>query len=271
MIQEFVLRCVLSGAFASILYLLAGAFWARRHSREVSRSVVKHDIKLGFISLLFGSPVLQIFALASEKYHLDRVYTDIHAKGWVWWAVSIPLYLLCWDLVFYLTHLVLHVPYVYRKSHFRHHACRPPVPWSGVAIDPFETILSGILPYTVPLFFFPFHLWTVYALNMVLMFWATLVHSSFPWSRSFIFMTPKDHNLHHAFGLKNANYAAVFTFWDRIGRTLDRVRVPPWWGKTSWRPRGDATAAPQINEADRALAEMHGIKAEEGTDLRTGV
>ena len=55
---------------------------------------------------------------------------------------------------------------------------------SGVAIDPFETILSGILPYTVPLFFFPFHLWTVYAINMVLMFWATLVHSSVPWSGS---------------------------------------------------------------------------------------
>jgi sterol desaturase/sphingolipid hydroxylase (fatty acid hydroxylase superfamily) len=53
------------------------------------------------------------------------------------------------------------------------------------------TILSGILPYTVPLFFFPFHLWTVFAINMVLMFWATLVHSSVPWSGSTIFMTPK--------------------------------------------------------------------------------
>jgi Delta7-sterol 5-desaturase len=270
MIQEFVLRCVLSGVFASALYLICSAFWARRYSRKVSRSVLKHDVKLGFISLLFGSPVLQIFALVSEKYHFDMVYTDIAAKGWLWWAVSIPLYVLCWDLVFYLTHLVLHWPYVYRKSHFRHHACRPPVPWSGVAIDPFETIMSGILPYTVSLFFFPFHIWTVYAINMVLMFWATLVHSSFPWTSSAIFMTPKDHNLHHAFGLKNANYAAVFTFWDRIGRTLDRAHVAPWWGKDAWRPRGVVTA-PLANEADHALAEMHGLKADERTDLRTGV
>lgn len=269
-VKEFVLRCVLSGVFASLLYLASGAFWARRHSRNVSRSVVKHDVKLGFISLLFGSPVLQVFALLADKYRFTRVYTTIGEHGWLWWVVSVPLYLLCWDLVFYLTHLVLHVPYVYRKSHFRHHACRPPVPWSGIAIDPFETILSGILPYTVPLFFFPFHVWTVYALNILLMFWATMVHSSFAWSKNAIFMTPKDHNLHHALGLKNANFAAVFTFWDRIGRTLDRARTPPWWGKESWKPRADV-AASEASEADRALAEMHGMKAGERADLRTGV
>lgn len=56
MVKELVLRCVLSGFFASLLYLLSGAFWAWKYSRNVSRSIVKHDVKLGFISLLFGSP-----------------------------------------------------------------------------------------------------------------------------------------------------------------------------------------------------------------------
>ncbi len=55
-------------------------------------------------------------------------------------------------------------------------------------------------------------------------------------------MTPKDHNLHHAFGLKNANYAAVFTIWDRLGSTLNRRQEPPWWGKDNWRA-GAAQAA----------------------------
>lgn len=44
MIREFVLRCVLSGVFASILYLVSGAFWSRRYNRNVSRSVLKHDV-----------------------------------------------------------------------------------------------------------------------------------------------------------------------------------------------------------------------------------
>ena len=74
------------------------------------------------------------------------------------------------------------LPFVFRISHFRHHKCRPPVPWSGIAIDPIETVFSGILPYIVPLFMLPFHIYTVYALNIVLMGWATLVHSSYDWS-----------------------------------------------------------------------------------------
>jgi lathosterol oxidase len=238
MLSMLLLRSVISGTLAVLLYLLSAGFVSRFWNRGVSRSVIKHDVKLGIGSLIFGSPVLQIFALLAEKYHVGFMYTDIAAHGWGYWLLSLPLYVLCWDLVFYLTHRVLHWPFVYRHSHFRHHSCRPPVPWSGIAIDPFETILSGILPYTVPLFFFPFHIYTVYALNIGLMGWATLVHSSFDWSGNAVMLSPKDHNLHHAFGLKNSNFAAVFTFWDRVASTLNRRQAPPWWGKASWKPSG---------------------------------
>lgn len=129
------------------------------------------------------------------------------------------------------------------------------MPWSGIAIDPFETILSGILPYTVPLFIFPFHLPTVYALNILLMVWATLVHSSFNWSGNAIMLSPRDHNLHHAFGLKSSSFAAVFTFWDRLGRTLNRRQTPPWWGKESWTPRGVASSVPSTDETFVPLPE----------------
>jgi Delta7-sterol 5-desaturase len=238
MISMLLLRSVISGTLAVLLYLLSAGVVSRFWNRGVSRSVLKHDVKLGIGSLVFGSPVLQLFAFAAEKYHLGFLYTDVGAHGWLYWVVSLPLYVLCWDAVFYATHRVLHWPFVYRHCHFRHHSCRPPVPWSGIAIDPFETILSGILPYTVPLFFFPFHIYTVYALNIGLMVWATLVHSSFDWGGNAIMLSPKDHNLHHAFGLKNSNFAAVFTFWDRLASTLNRRQAPPWWGKASWKPVG---------------------------------
>lgn len=235
--QQLLLRSLLSGLIATALYFVSAGFVARFWTREVNRSTVRHDIKLGLISLAFGSPVLQLFAVGAERYHFARLYQHVADHGWLYWLVSVPLYVVLWDAVFYVTHLVLHWPWVYRHSHFRHHACRPPVPWSGIAIDPLETILSGILPYTVPLFVLPFHVYTVYALNIALMFWATVVHSSLPWAGNRLFLGTRDHNLHHTFGLKNCNFAAVFTVWDRLCGTLDRTQVPPWWGKQSWSPR----------------------------------
>lgn len=234
--RELCLRSLMSGVIACLLYFVSAGFVARFWSRDVNRSITRHDIKLGLISLGFGSPVLQLFAFGAEKYHYAMLYSNIASRGWLYWLVSIPIYVFLWDAVFYLTHLVLHWSWVYRHSHFRHHACRPPVPWSGIAIDPLETILSGIMPYTIPLFVMPFHIYTVYALNILLMFWATVVHSSLPWEGNAVFLGTRDHNLHHTFGLKNCNFAAVFTIFDRLFGTLDRAQQPPWWGKKSWTP-----------------------------------
>jgi lathosterol oxidase len=250
MFGDFLLRSVISGSIATILYVIAGWLFTRYYNRSVQRSVLKHDFKLGIISLIFGSPILQLFGMAHEQYGISQMYMNIGDYGWVYWLVSIPLYIALWDAVFYVLHLVLHVPVVYRLSHFRHHACRPPVPWSGIAIDPFETLLSGILPYTIPLFFLPFHIYTVYALNIMLMFWATMVHSSLNWAGNSVMLSVKDHNLHHAFGRKNANFAAVFTFWDRLGGTLNRTDSPPWWGKDGWGKKPAVPVAPGTEYPD---------------------
>ena len=252
LLWEFIKRGLISGGIALIIYFVAAGAVARVFSREVSRDILEHDIKWGCVSLLVGSPLLQAFGMAHERWGISLVYTDVGEYGWLWLLLSMPIYVLLWDLTFYLTHLVLHWPKVYRKSHFRHHSCRPPVAWSGIAIDPFETLLSGILPYLVPLFFLPFHVYTVYALNMALMIWATCLHSSMPWGGNAILLGPKDHNLHHTFGLKNCNYAAIFTFWDKLGGTLDREREPPWWGLNMvWRPKGSRGVTKPQDGPDR--------------------
>lgn len=143
--------------------------------------------------------------------------------------ISIPLYLVLWDLTFYITHLFLHWEPIYRLSHCNHHAFRPPVAWSGIAIDPFETIFSGILPYIVPLFVVPFHLHTVYAVNILLVGWATMLHSSCPWQGNWLMIGARDHNVHHARGKMNTNFAAIFKIWDRMFGTLDTTTVPYWY------------------------------------------
>ncbi len=242
MLAEFALRCLISGSIAILLYVAFGLIVTRRWNRTVSRDIWRYDFKLGIVSLVTGSPMIQGFSMLAEKWQLGFMYNDVSQYGWVWWVVSLPIYVLLWDLWFYVGHLALHWRPIYRLSHFRHHACRPPVPWSGIAIDPIETVFSGILPYVAPLFFLPFHTYTVYALNIALMGWALVVHSSMNFTGNWFFFSTKDHNLHHTFGLKNVNFAAVFAIWDRLGRTLEREKSPPWWGKPEWRLK---TTAPK--------------------------
>jgi lathosterol oxidase len=256
MLSRWLLQCAISCSIAVLFYLTSASIVHRLFSRRVNRSIVRRDLFLGLVSLLSGTPIIQGFALLADRYHIGFIYQDIGERGVLYWLISMPLYVLLWDLVFYITHLVLHVPLVYRKSHFRHHAFRPPVAWSGIAIDPFETILSGILPYTVPLLIAPFHIYTVYVLNMLLLIWATVLHSSAKWNGNAIWIGTRDHNLHHAYGLRNYNFAAVFSFWDRLFGTLNRSVEPPWWGKDFWQPKaGLGKSASKVPlEADGAAA-----------------
>lgn len=54
--------------------------------------------------MTFGSPWLQLFGVLHERYGISPMYTDIAEFGWLWWIVSIPVYLLLWDAVFYAGH-----------------------------------------------------------------------------------------------------------------------------------------------------------------------
>ena len=198
---------------------------------------------LALISLACGSPVIAAFAVAHERWGILKTYNDISEHGVAWWLVSIPVYLLIWDFWFYVLHLVLHMQPVYRWSHANHHAFRPPVAYSGIAIDPIELVFSGLGPYILPLFALPFHLPTVYVINVLLVGWATMLHSACPWRGNWLFVGATTHNMHHARGIVNGNYAAIFKLYDRIfGTLVDESKLPPWM-EAEFKAREEAAAA----------------------------
>lgn len=232
--KEFLIRCTISGAIAGLLYLTFAAITHYFFPRDVSKTrdvyamTPTSDLALGLFSVVFGSPFLQLFGVIHEYTPICFMYNSISEYGWAYWVFSIPMYLILWDATFYCTHLILHTDFVYRISHRFHHAFRPPTAWSGIAIDGPETFLSGLFPYLVPLFVMPFHVYTVYAVNIVLVGWATWLHSRCHWPGNWLMIGPMDHNVHHSRGQKNANYGAIFKIWDRLGGTLDTEHVPYW-------------------------------------------
>lgn len=243
----FRLRVAISLGASILIYLFFGAtvqaLFPRKVRRDIFAAAWNADVGLAMVSLVCGSPVIAAFAVAHERWGILKAYNDISEYGVAWWLVSIPVYLLVWDAWFYVLHLVLHMQPVYRWSHANHHAFRPPVAYSGIAIDPVELVFSGLGPYLLPLFMLPFHLPTVYVINVLLVGWAALLHSACPWGGNWLMVGPVTHNQHHARGIVNGNYGAIFKIYDRMfGTLVDESKLPPWM-ETEAAARADAAAA----------------------------
>lgn len=106
------------------------------------------DVNWSLVGVLAGTPYIQLFHYASEKFGSAsgmRLYKDPLEHGLGWALLQIPIYLLMWDLAFYLIHrFVLHAPKLYPWLHSGHHTFRPPTAWSGIAVGPIDVIFEGI-------------------------------------------------------------------------------------------------------------------------------
>ena len=116
-----------------------------------------------------------------------------------------------------------------------------------------------MMPLHIPLFFLPFHLHTVFAVNIVLLGWATLLHSGCGVPGGWLFIGPRDHNVHHARGLENRNFSAIFSCYDLLFGTLDRegwtqnAMVPFWTAEDREKAADKAVAA--VGSSGAALAD----------------
>jgi sterol desaturase/sphingolipid hydroxylase (fatty acid hydroxylase superfamily) len=263
---SFWIRVGASGVVGTSLYLLFGFFISRAVPRAVAREVLslspRSDLGLALVSLVFGTLVISAFGVAHEQWGILLVYNDIAEHGWGYYFLSIPLYLLLWDFVFYVLHLALHIEPIYSYSHANHHAFRPPTAWSGIAIDPIESVFSGLAPYLCPLFVAPFHLPTVYVINVLLVAWALLLHSSAPWPGTWLFVGTVTHNMHHARGKSNnGNFGAIFKIYDRIFGTLVDESKLPYWMEVEEAQRKQSTAAAADDATDAAAAKRATVAA----------
>ena len=156
--REFWVRCSLSLPIGAVLYtsmaLLANYLFPRVVIERGARPPVhswswRSDFSLALLGLLAGTPMVQLFNYGAVKYGSASgmlLYSDPLQYGPVWALAQIPIYLLLWDVMFYVLHrFVLHLPWVYKGSHVNHHVFRPPTAWSGIAVDPFDVIFEGIV------------------------------------------------------------------------------------------------------------------------------
>ena len=138
----------------------------------------------------------------------------------LWFLV--PLAVVLYDLLTFVSHVILHrVGWLWRV-HKVHHSSRV-LDWLATTrAHVSEHVFRGI-PTQMVLFASGFPTEAVAIGLAVYAAFATLNHSNLRVDLRFlegVFITPRLHRLHHVPETTDQNFAAVFSFWDRMAGTL---------------------------------------------------
>lgn len=171
-----------------------------------------------------------IFAFAGVLMGVlwQQGFTQIYLKydefGWWYLPVSALVLAVVHDFYFYITHVWLHVPKVYKKFHSVHHASLKPSPWASFSFHPIESLINAIaLPLII--LFLPLHpvviLWhltlmTLTAITNHLGFEVMPAGAAQHWLGRYL-VSGVHHSQHHRYF--RYNYGLFFTWWDHAFKT----------------------------------------------------
>lgn len=141
------------------------------------------------------------------------------------------LFEIIFDFFHYVTHRLMHHPYVYKLAHKKHHKFKHPIAITSFYQDPIDLIITNSVPTILTLLITPrvtypmFHFIAVYKTFIEIGGHSGKISrptSSFP---QFIWL-PKwlnielyceDHDKHHS--ANNCNYSKRFSLWDKAFNT----------------------------------------------------
>ena len=157
-----------------------------------------------------------------------KIYFSPHEESWAFAVGVFCVLAFSQDLYFYITHRILHIPYLYRKIHLVHH--------KSVLVTPFTSFSHHPIEKLIELLFFPLIL-TVLPVSggcfILFLFAGSLTnmfgHAGFELKWLFqknpdpLSATSVFHEMHHMH--PNKNFALYFVIWDRLFGTEHKKYV----------------------------------------------
>lgn len=145
-----------------------------------------------------------------------QAYFRVEDHGWGYLALSVVMLLVFTETMVYWTHRALHLPWLFRRIHVRHHQFREPTPWAAFAFHPIDAFAQAF-PYHVAAFVFPLHVGVYTVAMSLVMVWSISIHDRVTVTPFRWLLYAGHHSLHHLHS--RYNLGQYFTFWDRLGGT----------------------------------------------------
>lgn len=191
-------------------------------------------IKTLFIApLIFSVSSIAIFINKSLQDNFGYYFSNMgYSTVMIFFTISV---FIASDFSRYMLHFAMHKFNFLWKFHKFHHQAKVLTPLTFYRIHPVESLLFG-LRYSLVigsvsgifLYFFGSKISIIEVLGVnILQFipnlFANLRHSHIPLSFGFlegIFISPKQHQIHHDKKYLNTNYGGILSIWDRLFKTI---------------------------------------------------
>lgn len=203
------------------------AFWKMRppgfakklHPLAVPTSQKKNEIKWSLISS-------GIFALSGYLmgvlWQSGLTQIELGLSNRDFWAMPLSFLFvtLVHEIYFYLTHIGMHHPKLFKKTHAVHHSSVNVSPWASFCFHPYEAIVHALfLPMYVMIF--PIHPLTIIAYLTFMTLTAVSNHLGLeilvPSFFQKVFISGTHHSYHHRNMKKN--FGLYYTFSDKLFKT----------------------------------------------------
>lgn len=183
---------------------------------------VRSEIRWSLISaIIYGVPAGLVLELW-RTHGLTQLTTRFEGPlDWLWWPLSVLVYLFLHDTWFYWTHRWMHGPKLFKAVHAVHHASRPPTAWAAMSFHPWEAI-SGAILIPALTFLIPIHVSALVVVLVIATIMGVTNHMGwemFParWVNGWFgrhMISASHHEAHHRH--YSCNYGLYFRFWDRL-------------------------------------------------------
>ncbi|MBK9294996.1 MAG: sterol desaturase family protein [Oligoflexia bacterium] len=210
-------------------------FWKKLKDKFAQRKLnfapfqknqIKKEILYSFNTTIVYGLVLGALLNKNVVSH-TKVYFDVSERGWGYFFLSLVIIFVFHDMYFYLSHRLLHTPFLYRKVHSVHHSTLSPDPWTSYSFH-FAEALSLVLFMPLLIMAIPVNFWALNIFGVGTFLFNVVGHLGYEiMPKNYMkfglhnFMnTATHHSLHHKY--PNSNYSLYFNYLDRLFKTNHR-------------------------------------------------
>ena len=210
-------------AAAAVALLLEAVFPWRKVAMDGLRWVTAIALSLcGWALINLTSPFA---TLISAEFAQRNEFGLFHAIDLPLW-LTVPVGVIGIDFSIFASHLAMHKIPLLWKFHRVHHSDEHLDASTTFLFHPIDMMITTVSGALVVLLLGlpPLAVAIGFGMHLIFSFWQHANVRALPFQRSMshVIMTPELHRLHHSTNPDhyNQNYAALFTFWDLLFRTL---------------------------------------------------